>query len=167
MRAAKSTGPPAGNGTTRVTGRVGQFSGEVCACAAAAMTANTAANTALTMFVLPGQTIAFFVPPARAPAPSIGDDACSLDHLAPALDVLRQILGQIFRRALVRRQDFEPELFQALADVGVVDGVAHRLVELAHDRIRCALRQEESVPDGRLDAWQALLAGGPEVGDDR
>src|SRR5262245_54436477 len=97
MRAATSTGPPAGNGTTRVTGRVGQFSGEVCACAAAAITANTAASIALTMLSSPGQTIAFFVSPARATGPSIGDNAGGFDHLAPALDVLRQILGEIFR----------------------------------------------------------------------
>src|SRR5690349_12476585 len=110
MRAAKSTGPPAGNGTTRVTGRVGQFSGEVCACAAAAITANTAARIALTMSSSPGRASLFLFRPCGRTATSISDDAGGLDHLAPALDVLRQILRKIFRRALLWRQDFKAEL---------------------------------------------------------
>src|SRR5262249_32939286 len=48
--------------------------------------------------VLPGQTVALFVSLARAMAASIGDDAGGLDYLAPALDVLRQILREILRR---------------------------------------------------------------------
>src|SRR5262245_17482183 len=97
MRAARSTGPPAGNGTTRVTGRVGQACGEVCACAAAAMMANAAARIALTMASSRRCTVAcLFVARLQAMDTSIGDDAGSLDHLAPALDVLWQISCKIF-----------------------------------------------------------------------
>src|SRR6266550_5049876 len=74
---------------------------------------------------------------------SLGADAGGLDHLAPARDVLREEFGEIFRGAALRRDDDEAELFEPLADVGIVERVAHRLVELAHDRLGRALGHEE------------------------
>src|SRR5262249_16035987 len=101
------------------------------------------------------------------PFASIRADAGLPDRLGPALDLLGQELGEIFGRAALGRHDLEAELLQPLAHRGIVEGVAHRLVELAHDRLGRALGQEERVPDRGLDAGQALLAGGGEVGDDR
>src|SRR5262249_44935397 len=66
---------------------------------------------------------------------SIGADAGGVDRLRPALDLGRQIVGEIFGRAALGRHDFEAELLEPLADGGVVEGVAHGLVELAHDRL--------------------------------
>src|SRR5262245_20002976 len=139
MRPTRSTGPPAGNGTTMVTGRVGQ----VCACAGQASTqANAAAMIAFNIVSSEpsscrpregGDDTSSFRGDDRTT--SVRADAGGLDHLAPALDLLRQIFREIFGRALLRRQDLEPEILEPLADGGIIDGVAHHFVELAHDRI--------------------------------
>src|SRR5262245_32536552 len=154
MRAEVSTGPPAANGTTMVTGRLGPS----CACAATgpASTMASAAPISFHMVVLRNRADRSF-----------HADAGGLDDLAPALDLLRQVLGEVFGRALLRRHDLEAELFQLLADGRVLDHLVHRLVELAHDRLRRPLGQEEAVPDRGLDAGEALLAAGRELRDDR
>src|SRR5262249_17263725 len=90
---------------------------------------------------------------------SIGADAGGVDWLRRALDFGRQIFGEIFRRGALGRHDLEAEFLQPPADGRVVEGVAHRLVELAHDRLGGALGEEKRVPDAGLDARQALLAG--------
>src|SRR4030095_14510282 len=74
---------------------------------------------------------------------SIRADAGLADRPRPALDLLGEELRQISGRAALGRYDFAAELLQPLADAGVVKGVAHRLVELAHDRLGRPLRQEE------------------------
>src|SRR5712675_1132880 len=76
----------------------------------------------------------------RATRVLVRADGGGPDHLGPTLDLLRQIFGEIFGCALLGRQDVEAELLQAVANGGIVDGVAHRLVELAHNRVRRALR---------------------------
>src|SRR5215510_1956930 len=107
-------------------------------------------------------------PAATAPATiSIGADAGGVDRLRPALDLGRQIFGEIFWRAALGRDDLEAELLQPPADGRVVEGVAHRLVELAHDRLGGAFGEEEGVPDAGFHARQALLAGGCHIGNDR
>src|SRR5260370_37252997 len=50
---------------------------------------------------------------------SVRADAARLNRLWPALDLLRQIFGEIFRRAVLGRYDFEADLFQSFADGGV------------------------------------------------
>src|SRR5258705_10784731 len=49
------------------------------------------------------------------PALSIRADPRRPNRLCPALDILGQELGKIFRRTLLRRNDFQPQLFQAPA----------------------------------------------------
>src|SRR5579872_1073400 len=100
------------------------------------------------------------------PTPLARRDPGRLRHLGPARDLFGQELGEVFRRAAFRRHDLEAEIFQALAHGRVVDRVAHRLVELAHDELRRAARQEERVPHARLDAGQALLTSRGEIADD-
>src|SRR5712691_4886829 len=151
IRPMVSTGPPAAYGTTSVTGRAGHS----CAPAPAlnvSAPVSTAAKTARAIFVL---------------RPSIHADAGGFDDLAPALDLLGQVLGEVFGRALLRRHDLEAELFQLLADSRILDHVVDRLVELAHDRIRRSVRQEEGVPDRGFDPCQPLLAGGRQLRNDR
>src|SRR5262245_25881453 len=70
------------------------------------------------------------------PAISIRADAGLADGLGPALDLLRQELGEIFGAAAFGRNDLEAELLEALADRRIVEHIAQRLVELAHDRLR-------------------------------
>src|SRR5262249_60045021 len=94
---------------------------------------------------------------------SIRADAGPVDHLRPALDLRRQIFGEIFRGAALGRHDFEPELLKPLADGWIVQRVAHGLVEFAHDRLRRSLGEEESVPHAGFDAGQTLLARGREL----
>ena len=76
-------------------------------------------------------------------------------------------MGEVFRRAPLRRHDFEPEFLEPRANGGVVERLAHRLVELAHDRLGRAFRKEKRVPDACLDAGQTLLAGRGDLGNDR
>src|SRR5262245_63805524 len=83
---------------------------------------------------------------------SIHADAGRLDHLTPAINLLREILGEIFRAAALGRHDLQAELLQALALALIVQHVAHHLVELAHDRLGCSLGKEEGVPHAGFDA---------------
>src|SRR5262249_57822518 len=130
-----------------VTARVGQS----CALAApngASKTAIAAAAFALSMLSACGLGNALRVACeclclrerlcCRTETISIGADAGGVDRLRPALDLGRQIYGEIFRRAALGRHDLEAEFLQPPADGRVVEGVAHRLVELAHDRLRRA-----------------------------
>src|SRR2546430_10338632 len=103
----------------------------------------------------------------HAPANSVRADAGLADGLGPAFDLLRQELGKIFGAAALRRHDLEAELLEPLADRRIVKHIAHRLVELAHDRLRRSFREAEGVPHARLDARQALLARGREIGINR
>src|SRR5262249_57940826 len=58
---------------------------------------------------------------------SLRADARFADRLRPALDLRRQKLREVFRRAALRRHDFEPELLEPAADGRIVDGLAHCL----------------------------------------
>ena len=87
-------------------------------------------------------------------ARSIHADSRRLDHLAPALDVFLHELGVVGRGALLRRQNFQTEGLQLLADIGPGDHRLERLVHLVDDRLGRALREEEAVPYRGLDAGQ-------------
>src|SRR5262245_39881980 len=83
MRAEVSTGPPAANGTTMVTGRVGQS----CARAATGLVSAMASAAAISFRMMVLRNCA---------DRSFHADAGRLDDLAPALDLLRQVLGEVF-----------------------------------------------------------------------
>src|SRR5215470_5076368 len=91
--------------------------------------------------------------PQRA---SIKADSGCFDDLAPAFDLLRQELGEIFGRALVGRQNLETEILQAFARGWIIERVTHGFVELTHDWIGRALRQKEGIPHRGLNARKTL-----------
>src|SRR5262245_26485034 len=95
MRPTVSIGPPAAYGTTSVTGRVGH------SCASAALTSDAPARAARRT------AGARVMCPPNPVDRSFHADAGGLDDLAPALDLLRQVLGEVFGRALLRRHDLE------------------------------------------------------------
>src|SRR5262245_33028280 len=165
MRAMVSTGPPAAYGTTILIGRVGQL----CACAGAIAVANTipaAANTRIMAFLLEyGWTLIRLL--SFGLVTSLHRNAGLHDHLLPAVHVLSQILREVLGRALLRRQDLEAELLQPFAHRRLLHHGVKRLVHPADQRVRCALREEEAVPNRGFDIRNALLAGGGKVGDDR
>src|SRR5262249_41914247 len=152
MRVTVSTGPPAAYGTTRLIGRVGQSSAPAAPIDASRMAVATAIDLAMTRPpVVPGRFTRLSQVSDDCSQFSIRADAGRVHRLRPALDLLRQELGEVFGRAPLGRRDLEAELLQAPADRGVVQRVAHRLVELAHDRLGRALGQEECVPYARLN----------------
>src|SRR2546423_850712 len=181
MRASVSTGPPAAYGTTMVTARVGQS----CALAMRGASRSTIPATALQIIlrmsssrglerrhskdssprILSSRPKGFHCDRDSSGAISLRADVCRADDLRPAFDLRRHKCGEIFRRAALGRHDLEAELLEPAADRRIVERVAHRLIELAHDRRRRAFRHEERVPHACLDAGQALLAGGREIGN--
>src|SRR5690242_4748418 len=126
---------------------------------------NVMAQTATTAAVPETLNVArsFFTTARR----SLRNDVRRAQDLAPALDLRLHELRQILRAAARRRDDLQAQTFEALADRGIVEHVVHGFCHLLHDRIRRALRKEQRVPDARLDARQALLAGRREIRDDR
>src|SRR4051794_21706489 len=179
MRPSVSCGPPAANGMIMVTGRLGKSCARATGRPAMTVSAKAVGAMAmkrrLSMSGLPlvkrtasspirGAQVNVAYAAAQA---SIRVDPGGLDNLAPARDLLGDELGEILGRALLGRHKVESEGLQALADRRILERIPHRLVELAHDRLRRALGQEKRVPHRRLDARQALLARGRQIGDDR
>ena len=126
--------PPAANGTIRVIGRVGQS----CAAAGASGRQRPA----------PRRPAPFVVLSSHSPQVSLRSycsvdavDAARLDRHGPALDLGRDELGQIFRRAPILRGDDDADRLEALAHRRRVDGVARRLG-------RAAARSPPACPSG-------------------
>src|SRR5262249_56026351 len=61
---------------------------------------------------------------------SIRADAGRANGLCPALDLGRQIVGEIFGRAALGRHDFEAQLPHPPPDAPVLPAVPHRLLSL-------------------------------------
>src|ERR1700730_8173168 len=98
---------------------------------------------------------------------SIRVDARSPNRLRPALDVLWQELGEIFRRALLRRHYFEAKLVRPFAHCRAFERMVHGGVELADGGVGRTFGQEERVPHARLDSRYALLTRGRDLRNDR
>src|SRR4051794_2696957 len=164
-RAATSTGPPAVNGTTIVTGRVGHS----CAVAAAVnviMVASANAVAFAIVNVVPDCRRERMDEDAWMPASIGGGGSARLDRVRPFYQFAWDELGEIFRRAPFRRCDVEAQAFQALMHPGKVERIARRLGEAAHDRLGRPARQEECVPAVGVEAGEALLLRGREFRQD-
>src|SRR5262249_39740876 len=96
---------------------------------------------------------------------SIRRNAARLDRGAPARDLAGDELGKIVRASALRRRDLLAEGFEALADVGGVQRLAHGLIEPAHDRLRRAFGQEQALPGADFEI-EALLARGRDIRQD-
>src|SRR3954451_12517508 len=121
-RAATSTGPPAVNGTTMVTGRVGHS----CAAAAAVniiMVASASAVAFAIVNVVPDCRRERAAEDVRMPASVGGCGPACFDRVRPFYQFARDELGEIFRRTPFRRRDVEAQALQALVHPGKVERI--------------------------------------------
>src|SRR5258708_5384030 len=107
----------------------------------------------------------FMVSPPDPPR-SIHAYAGRLDRSGPFLDLAHHELRQIVRRPALSRHHLDAELHEPGLHVGGVHGRVDSIVELADDRGRRALGQEERVPRLDLEIGEALLVGGGEQRQD-
>ena len=98
---------------------------------------------------------------------SIRDDAGGLDLLRPFLDLALDESTQVLRRAPLRSDDVDADLLEACHHCGRRDGRDRGVVEHLHDRRRSVLREEKREPIVGVEAGQALLIRGGEVGQCR
>src|SRR5262249_49489904 len=96
---------------------------------------------------------------------SIRGHAARLDRAAPARDLAGDELGKIFRASALGWRDLLAEGFEALADIGCVQRIAHGLIEAAHDQLRRAFGQEQALPGADFEI-EALLARGRDIRQD-
>src|SRR5215207_4378027 len=160
MRALTSTPPPAANGTISVMGRVGHS----CACTDPAQ-ASTPANAAMNVFCI----VVLLVWKIRSiisawQSGSFPAHAAGLDWASPFLDFTRNVRGQVFGAAALRRHNRDADRLQALAHRGRVHRLARRLVEPTHDRLRSFRGQHDRAPGAAVELRESGLLGRWQIG---
>src|SRR4051794_19658286 len=153
IRAATSSGPPAGKGTTMVMVRAGQSWAWIGSFGASTTTASVAAMSLGTIVFTPRlERLTRSLAAACRCAVRFANDgggrsvcACSacLDRAGPALDLARNELGQILRGSALRGRDGHADALEPLADRRSLHCIVRSLREAPHDVIRRALGKRQ------------------------
>src|SRR6266568_6969384 len=164
-RPRASAPPPAANGTTMVTGRVGQF----CALAIIAImgSASTPASAAAMVvlgivtswFKFASSLLRLFCGRGR----SLPGHAGGLDRGRPFLDLALDEFLQVPRRPALGRDQIAADLSQPRLHGGSCHRRDGRVMELLDDRRGSALGQEECQPVVGCEILEALLLRAGEI----
>src|SRR5262245_44020964 len=175
-RAPVSSGPPAGNGTTSVIGRVGK--GCVAAGAADVVTSSAAA-IAVTICLrcvlarigrhLPvvsreGDGPTGGVKGGRVARRSIAFDIRCLDDREPLVDLGLVVRGECFGCLLLARWNLVAMLGHPLAHRGIGECCHYGTVEPCDNIFRRAFGHPESMPEGNMDRRSTRFLDGRNVG---
>src|ERR1700722_1364164 len=88
---------------------------------------------------------------------SIGADTAPLDRRGPFLDFSRDEAGEIGRRAPLRRDDGDAEIFVAPAQKPRLYRFFRNLGQAIDDRLRRILREGEPDPNAAIEGGALLL----------
>src|SRR5215470_11014301 len=156
IRPTTSIGPPAGNGTTMVMGRLGQS----CALAGPAQASATMNAVIPRMFLLPRSPRLCLSLGRRF---SIRARPAGLDRARPAIDFARDELRQILRSAALRCRDRDADALEPLAHGRCLHRLVRGLGEALHDLGGRALGKRERAPAAAIEAGEAELLGGRQL----
>src|SRR5712671_1012710 len=131
-RATRSTGPPAGNGTTRVTGRVGQVDVvDALGCAATGDAMAQASVAPINVLIM-----------AQSPCHLLLNNSAGFDRSCPSFDFGRDELVEIGRRPAFRCDNRYADVLEARAQVCIFDRFVGGLGKAANDGRGRALGNE-------------------------
>src|SRR4051794_39606742 len=174
IRAATSSGPPAGKGTTMVMVRAGQSWAWIGSFGASTTTASVAAMSLGTIVFTPRlERLTRSLAAAWSLRCSFRERwgrtlsvcACSacLDRAGPALDLARNELGQILRGSALRGRDGHADALEPLADRRSLHCIVRSLREAPHDVIRRALGKRQRAPAAAVETGEAHLLRGRKI----
>src|SRR6476659_5764903 len=159
IRAATSSGPPAGKGTTMVMVRAGQSWAWIGSFGASTTTASVAAMSLSSIASLPR------VRTTTERMLSVCACSACLERACPSLDLAWNELGQICRGSALCGRNGHADAFEALADSRRLHCFVRSLGEAPHDVSRRTFRKRQRAPAAAVETGKAHLLRGRQIFD--